>query len=842
MTNRTKIYRKNYKQPNFTIKTTNLVFEIFEENTIVTNVMQIVKNSNVKDDTNSLKLNGEYLKLLSIKKDNADVEYNLNDDCLTIAHIADESFILEIKTQLYPHKNSHLTGLYKSHNMFCTHCEAQGFRRITYYLDRPDVMSIFTTTIIADKDKYPTLLSNGNLISQQKTSGNKLKVVWFDPHPKPSYLFALVAGNLYHQSDTYTTKGGLKVDLRVYCEYKDKNKISYALQCLKRSMKWDEDRFGFECDLDIYMIVAVDHFNMGAMENKGLNIFNSQCVLVDYKTVNDDELIYIESIIGHEYFHNWTGNRITCRDWFQLSLKEGLTVFRDQEFTADIHSGVIKRIEDIDLLKEHQFLEDSGSMKHPVRPDFYLEIDNFYTLTVYEKGAEIFRMMHTILGEEAFMKGIKLYVSQNDGQAATVDDFVDAQSDANNYDFSQFMRWFSQAGTPHLDVKIDYTDNIYTLTIEQNPGENNKPFYIPISFGLVDEFGKDIHQEIFILKNTAQKISFKNLTKKPLLSFLRGFSAPVNFITNQDMEEYLSLVRFDNDKFNRWNSMQILWTKIFLNNDYALLTRLIEVIKIIINTEKDFAFLAKLLELPSQNFFHQKVEIINPHKIAIDLKKLKTQIANALADDFNNLYMQLDKSHSDDFSASAIQIRSLKNICLYYLSFNEKYNDLAIGQYKKSTTMTDKLSAFNIILNSSNKYKNQIKDDFYEEFKDDDAMLDKWFSKVAQAKPTTIYDIEQLLEHSKFSYLQPNRVRALLGSFSRNHTLFNSDEGYKLLERAIIKLNTINPQIGARLASSFNHWRKYEDSLANLQKQTLIRLKENKLSNNIFEIIENALK
>ena len=842
MIQRTKIYRKDYIVATHLIKTTNLFFDLYEDKTIVTNIMSIVKNPESNSEKSQLILDGEYLKLISVTKNGYHTEYTLSDNYLILNDLEDE-FTLNIKTEIYPDKNTHLTGLYRSSGLYCTHCEAHGFRRITYYLDRPDVISIFTTTITADKDKYPYLLSNGNLHSVEKLENNRHKYTWCDPFPKPCYLFALVAGNLFVASDKFITKNNKEIQLKVYVEHKDNYKTQYALSCLKRAMAWDEKRFNLECDLNTYMIVAVDHFNMGAMENKGLNIFNSQCVLVDYKTVTDDELIEIESIIGHEYFHNWTGNRVTCRDWFQLSLKEGLTVFRDQEFTADLHNRILKRIEDVQLLKEQQFLEDSGSMSHPVRPDFYLEMDNFYTLTVYEKGAELFRMMHTILGEDRFQKGMQLYIDRFDGKAATVDNFVNSLEDANNYDFKQFMLWFSQSGTPLLAIDTYYKDNTYNITIRQKLNNNNKPFYLPFSYALIDKNGLHIKEEVFIVKNLVEKITFNNIDQKPLLSTLRNFSSPVNIVTNQSIEEYLLLIQYDNDKFSKWNNLQIIWTKVILNRNFELLYRVLGILELILQKSDDLAFSAKLLQLPNENHFHQLVEVIDIQQIHNDIQFFIEKIARKLQNYFLDTYNNLEKKTNSAFSPYDVANRLLKNTCLFYLSYLPENINLCYEQYINSTVMTDKISAFKYILNHNNFYHKKVIDDFYNKFSNDELILDKWFRVQALSRLATTESIKKLLEHTKFSYFQPNRVRALLGAFSSNHKIFNCYEGYTLLKEAILHLNNINPQIGARLTSCFNHWYKYEIKTKLLQEQILKELLNTKdLSNNIYEIVNNALK
>ena len=588
------IYRKDYEPSSHLIKTTELDFNLGDDETIVSSMIVFYKNPLVLNSVDELFLNGESLELLSIKIDGLNANYALKDDGLFLVN-PPENFILEVKVRIHPESKTDLNGLYQSSGNFCTQCEAMGFRQITYYLDRPDVLSVFTTKINANRDHYPVLLSNGNLIEDSKNSS-----IWHDPAPKPCYLFALVAGKLDFLQDEFITETGRKVDLRLYVEPHNMHKTAFAMESLKKAFEWDEQRFNLSYDLDIYMIVAVDDFNMGAMENKGLNIFNSDCVLANKDTSTDSSFVRIESIIGHEYFHNWTGNRVTCRDWFQLSLKEGLTVFRDQEFSSDIRSRAIQRISDVIQLKTRQFAEDSGPLSHPVRPESYISMDNFYTSTVYEKGAEVIRMIHTILGEDSFQKGMKLYFDRHDGDAVTIDDFVSSMADANNINFESFMPWYSKSGTPEVTVKDEYDSdaNVYSATFTQK--NQNTPFVIPNQFGLIGQDGIEIESGMVVIDELVKTISFENILSKPTPSWFRGFSAPIKFNTNLTTNEKIFLVSNDSDPFNRWDSVQSLWLEYILTPELVSKKELFSMIENLLTRENDFALLSEMMSLPSE--------------------------------------------------------------------------------------------------------------------------------------------------------------------------------------------------------------------------------------------------
>ena len=698
------------------------------------------------------------------------------------------------------------------------------------------MLSVFTTTIKADDDKYPTLLSNGNLVNKSPGSAT-----WHDPAPKPCYLFALVAGKFSVLEDSYKTKSGREVELKIYVEPHNIDKTRFAMDSLIRSFEWDENRFGLEYDLDIYMIVAVDDFNMGAMENKGLNIFNSSYVLAKPETATDRDFINIESVIGHEYFHNWTGNRVTCRDWFQLSLKEGLTVFRDQEFTSDLHSRSIKRIEDVNNLRTFQFAEDAGPMKHPVRPDSYIEMNNFYTFTVYEKGAEVIRMIHTFLGEVGFQKGMDLYFMRHDGNAVTIDDFVASMSDANNFDFSGFMNWYSKSGTPEIDISTDYSakNNTLTVKIKQN---SKYSFMFPVKFALFDKKGSEIESGVLVIDEKEKLFKFNDISSKPIPSWLREFSAPVKLSTDLTNNQRIFLVGNDSDAFNRCDSAQNLWLSFILNPEKIDEDLFFEAIEKVLKTSKDRSLICEILTPPSERFIHQQVEEINVFDIhekrESAISKLTTRLKPLLLD----TYSILGSDNSYNITPESVGNRALRNYCVYHLAKDGDF-DLAYKHYKNANCMTDKIAGFNALITKNNRYKDDVVADFYDEFKDDVQVMDKWFSSQSISPSTTVEDVKKLMTHELFSFNTPNRLRSVVGVFSQNYTNFHNNNGYKLFTDIIIKLNKSNPQIGARLVSVYNHWRRFSPELKSLQEIQLNKiLKTKNLSNDIFEIVQAALK
>ncbi|BBB23583.1 aminopeptidase N [Isorropodon fossajaponicum endosymbiont JTNG4] len=839
------IYRKDYTPSEYLIRTTELEFDLTETQTIVTSKISFYKNPKSSKKTNSLFLDGIDLELISILVDKAKPDYKLVEQGLEINNLADE-FILQIKNRIFPEKNTSLNGLYQSSSNFCTQCEAHGFRQITYYLDRPDVLSVFTTHIKADQQKYPVLLSNGNLIEQINGSAT-----WHDPTPKPCYLFALVAGDFALKEDTYTTLSGNEVALRIYVQAHNIHKTQFAMAALKRSFAWEEKRFRLEYDLDIYMIVAVDDFNMGAMENKGLNIFNATYVLASPNTATDKDFIDIEAVIGHEYFHNWTGNRVTCRDWFQLSLKEGLTVFRDQEFTSDLHARSIKRIEDVNALRTLQFAEDMGPMQHPVRPEHYIEMNNFYTLTVYEKGAEIIRMVHAFLGETGFQKGMQLYFQRFDGDAVTIDDFIQSMSDANNFDFSQFMHWYSQSGTPKVSITSEYNQNDKTFNVSISQ-HSQCDYFFPLKFALLDDTGTELESGVLTVKDKEQVFTFNNIGAEPTPSWLRGFSAPIKLTSDLTFKQKIFLVGHDSDAFNQWDNAQQLWLSLILapsSIDQDLFLDAIE--KILkgtflegnrVSLAEDKSLVCEILTLPSEQFLHQQQEIIDVFEIHDKREQVINEIIRRFKPLFSKIYANLNTYQAYELTPEAVGNRALKNICLYYLAISGEF-ELAFEQFKSANCMSDKMASLKALMVNDNSYKNIALDEFYHEFKNDTQVMDKYFSIQSSAPTADVDNIKTLMQHKLFSFNTPNRLRSVIGGFLQNHANFHNQQGYELLTDIIIKLNQSNPQIGAKFTSVYNHWQRFSPELKALQKQQLEKiLAIDDLSNDIFEIIQAALK
>jgi aminopeptidase N len=711
-----------------------------------------------------------------------------------------------------------------------------GFRQITYYLDRPDVLSVFTTKINADRDQYPVLLSNGNLIEETKNYST-----WHDPAPKPCYLFALVAGKLDYLQDEYKTATGRLVDLRLYVEPHNMHKTAFAMESLKKAFRWDEERFNLSYDLDIYMIVAVDDFNMGAMENKGLNIFNSDCVLANKETSTDSSFVRIESIIGHEYFHNWTGNRVTCRDWFQLSLKEGLTVFRDQEFSSDLRSRAIQRISDVIQLKTRQFAEDSGPMSHPVRPESYISMDNFYTSTVYEKGAEVIRMIHTILGEDGFQKGMKLYFDRHDGDAVTIDDFVSSMADANNTNFESFMPWYTKAGTPEVTVEDEYDSEtkVYSATFTQK--NQNTPFMIPNEFGLIAKDGSEIKSGMVVVDELIKTISFENVPSKPIPSWFRGFSAPIKFKNGLSSEEKIFLVTNDSDPFNRWDNVQSLWLDYILSPELISKMEIFTMIENLMTKEGDLALLSEMISLPSEQIIHQNVTEIDVEDVHSKRNNTHLEIGSEFKGIFLDTYEKLNFKKAFDLSSVSVAERALKNTCLAYLTRLGEF-DIAYQQFMNSECMTDQFGAFQPLLNNPNPYRDEVIERFYNEHHSDVQVMDKWFSAQSVSSLTSVDDVKSLMKHELFTMKNPNRVRSVIGSFSQNTSQFHCQEGYELLSEVIVELDELNPQIAARFAGIFNHWRRFAPRYSELQEiQIQSIIDREKISKDVFEIVQSAI-
>ncbi|NOQ17075.1 MAG: aminopeptidase N [Methyloprofundus sp.] len=870
------IYLKNYQVPEYLIQTVDLNFILEAEHTRVVSRLTITHNPDNKARHAPLVLLGEQLTLLCIALDGVkltDHQYKLTNESLTIKDIPQNTtFTLSIENTINPKANSALEGLYVSNDMLCTQCEAEGFRKITYFLDRPDVMSRFTTTLIADKTLYPVLLSNGNKMEQGELSDNRHWVTWDDPFKKPCYLFALVAGQLECIEDHFTTMSGRKICLQIYVEAHDIDKCDHAMQSLKNAMRWDEQVYGREYDLDLYMIVAVGHFNMGAMENKGLNIFNTKFVLARPDTATDMDYEYIEGVIGHEYFHNWSGNRITCRDWFQLSLKEGFTVFRDQEFTADQTSRAVKRIDDVNMLRTRQFAEDTGPLAHPIRPEAYIEINNFYTLTVYEKGAEVVRMLHTLLGANDFHKGTDLYFHRHDGHAVTCEDFILAMEDANNKDLTQFRRWYAQAGTPTLKVEQVYNQDkqCLTLTLSQSIPTQSSPtaLHIPVKVALFDTQGTQIKpavqgitakddEVILELTEQTQSFAFENVPSQAIVSILRGFSAPVKLEMQRPLTELAFLLQHDNDSFNRWEAGQQLTV--------AVIFELIEAIKsgqsltmpdILIDSFKailskpwtDFSYLACLLSLPAENYLAEQMPVVDVESIHQARQFVKLGLAEQLAEQFHALYAENHQGESGELTADAIARRRIKNVCLDYLSQleTEASYRLVNEQFSTANTMTDQIAALGCIANSQNPAQSDCLQQFYQQWQDEALVIDKWFSlQASSSQAGTFTVVQSLLQHSAFDLKNPNRVRALVGAFSLANPLHYhavNGQGYQFLADQVIALNSLNPQVASRMVGALTQWRRFDEQRQILMKRQLERIiNTESISKDVFEIASKSL-
>lgn len=845
-------YLKNYQEPEFKVLSLDLQFELHETETIVTATMQLKQ---LKHNA-TLKLNGEKLKLLSVQLNNkelSDNEYTVDAEFLTIENTPEE-FILTTKVQNNPEANTALTGLYLSSDNFCTQCEAEGFRRITYFFDRPDHLTKFTTKIIADKTKYPILLSNGNPIERGELTSNKHFVTWEDPFDKPCYLFALVAGKLDFIEDSFITMSGREIKLQIYVENGNKNKANYAMDALKDSMRWDEKTYSREYDLDIFMIVAVSDFNMGAMENKGLNIFNSKYILASEETATDDDYEFIAAVIAHEYFHNWSGDRVTCRDWFQLSLKEGFTVFRDQSYTADTTSAAVKRIRDARTLRTYQYAEDAGPMSHPVQPDSYMEIDNFYTHTVYEKGAEVIRMMKTIIGSDAFFKGANLYFANNDGKAVTINEFTAAMEEASGKDLTHFKLWYKQSGTPviSVDTRYDPVAQTFTLKTKQTVPDtadmkNKKPMHIPLAMALYDSEGQKFKSKLLELTEEHNEFVLVDIDSEPTLSLLNDFTAPVEVIYDYREEDLAFLMQHDQNSFSRWEAGQVYIKRLFVKARMELPQDYLKALRAcLLDKKQDKSFLAELLLLPSEKYLlglSKPINIMEQHRL---YKAYESQIANALYDDFLTVYnenLSAVSMSNEDRAA-----RKLKNICLHYLMATETEEALGLAykQYQTAENMTDRMAAFKAILNTENVQKAKVISDFYVRFKADSLVLDKWFSAQAAVDLSDTLDkVRELMQHEAFTIKNPNKVRALVGAFAMtNLGQFHriDGQGYELLTDVILELNKLNPQIAARLLEPLTHWKDYVEPNASLMQQQLLRIKsEPKLSPDVFEIVEKSL-
>ena len=857
--------RSEYTAPAFLIHRVDLDIALNPARTIVVNRMQVKRNTS--NETLPLVLHGEEQELVSVRVNGEVItEYDLTPQSLTLKNLPD-AFELSITSACAPEKNTSLMGLYVSNGNFFTQCEAEGFRKISYFLDRPDVMATYQVTLRALKAQFPVLLSNGNLIKEEELGNGWHSAVWHDPFPKPSYLFALVAGKLHAIERTIKSGSGKNKLLQVWVEAKDLDKTEHAMDSLIASIRWDEQRFGLELDLDRFMIVAVGDFNMGAMENKGLNIFNTKFVLANPETATDIDYGHVESVVAHEYFHNWTGNRVTCRDWFQLSLKEGLTVFRDQEFSADqmgSSSGrAVKRIEDVRLLRQVQFPEDAGPMAHPIRPDSYQEINNFYTVTVYEKGAEVVRMQQTLLGQEGFRKGMDLYFKRHDGQAVTCDDFTNAMADANQKDLTQFKNWYSQAGTPQVTVKENFNDGVYQITLSQScpetPGQTNKaPFHIPLLYQLISSShieldAKHTQEKLFELTQTTETITISGLEEKPVLSINRNFSAPIILHFDQPESELLTLVKKDNDAFNRWEAIQKLYIRSILNNA-TLDAPVIEALReVLLDPSLDPAFKDLIFTLPAESYLYEQVSVIDPQIIHLARRQVREQIATSLLAEWASTYQNHQTPGTYQANANSMGRRALKNLALQMLlnAKSPQAQSWAYEQYQSANNMTDRYGALASLVNFSAPQAKDCLADYHARFANDALVIDKWFTlqatrqeDLSRAHPV-LTDILALRNHPDFHIQNPNRARSLIHAFCMsNPGAFHNPNGesYQFWAKHVIELNRINPQVASRLARSLDRWKQFAPIYQVHMKSALeLIAKEPHLSSDVAEIIQKAL-
>ena len=882
------IFRQNYTQPPYWIETVDLTFELLAQYTQVTSLLRIKRNPQVAKQP--LVLAGVDLQLISIAVQErlllAD-EYQLDKTSLTLDLAVDEVDLC-IVTQIDPARNTSLEGLYISNGMYCTQCEAEGFRKITYYLDRPDVMALFTTKIIADKKQYPALLSNGNLVAAGELDDQRHWVQWQDPFKKPCYLFALVAGKLDCVTDTFVTQSGREVALKIFVEPQDVSKVSHAMLSLKNSMRWDEQVYGREYDLDIFMIVAVSHFNMGAMENKGLNIFNTSCVLAHPQTTTDGGFQRVEGVVAHEYFHNWTGNRVTCRDWFQLSLKEGFTVFRDQCFSADMGSEAVQRVQDVNLLRSLQFAEDAGPMSHSIRPDSYIEINNFYTLTVYEKGAEVVRMLHTLLGADGFRRGSDLYFERHDGQAVTCDDFVQAMADANQRDLTHFKRWYQQSGTPEVSVQQRYDAVAQTLTLtftQQTPvtarQSTTVPLTIPIRVGLLDhQNGQPLNfalqvddapqpaaeqtssadnvsaEKVLLLTQAQQTFTLTQVARAPIASLFRGFSAPVKFNPGYQAQQWAFLMAHDVDPFNRWEAATQLYVQEIQQQcaqwrqgqPVQLNAVVLNAFQQVLNQQMtDQSGQAQLLTLPGYAYLAGLQTPIDVDALCVVREQLQQQLATAV---LPLLQPYWQSANDTPYAANAAQMgqRAMRNLCLLYFSKTQTSAayEQCRTQFYAANNMTDQYAALTALTHSPSPLKHEVLQAFYQQWQHEPLVIDQWFSVQATSpQGDTLEQVQQLLQHPLFDRKNPNRLRALISAFSRSnpqqfHRLDGA--GYALLADEVITLNTLNPAIAARLLPPLSEWAQHLPERQSLMRAQLERIaNQPALSADVYEVVSRAL-
>ncbi|PQM37417.1 puromycin-sensitive aminopeptidase isoform X1 [Prunus yedoensis var. nudiflora] len=867
------IFLKDYKLPDYYFDSVDLNFSLGAEKTIVGSKIAVFPR--VEGSSSPLVLDGQDLKLLSVRinsKELKEEDYHLDSRHLTLKSLPSGTFTLEILTETYPEKNTSLEGLYKTSGNFCTQCEAEGFRKITFYQDRPDIMAKYTCRIEADKSLYPVLLSNGNLIEQGDLEGNKHFALWEDPFKKPCYLFALVAGQLESRDDTFVTRSGRKVALRIWTPAQDVPKTAHAMYSLKAAMKWDEDVFGLEYDLDLFNIVAVPDFNMGAMENKSLNIFNSRLVLASPETASDADYAAILGVIGHEYFHNWTGNRVTCRDWFQLSLKEGLTVFRDQEFSSDMGSRPVKRISDVSKLRNYQFPQDAGPMAHPVRPHSYI------------KGAEVVRMYKTLLGSQGFRNGMDLYFKRHDGQAVTCEDFFAAMRDANNADFANFLLWYSQAGTPVVKVASSYNAEARTFSLKfsqevpPTPGQPIKePMFVPVAVGLLDSTGKEmplssvhhdgtlqsvanngqpVYTTVLRVTKKEEEFVFSDVSERPIPSLLRGYSAPIRLETDLTDSDLFLLLAYDSDEFNRWEAGQVLARKLMLNlvadfqqnKPLVLNPKFVHGLRSILSDlSLDKEFVAKAITLPGEGEIMDMMEVADPDAVHAVRTFIRKQLAHELKAELLSTVENNRSTEEYVFDHPNLARRALKNIALAYLASLEdsRCTELVLNEYRSATNMTDQFAALAAIAQNPGKTRDDILADFYSKWQEDYLVVNKWFALQAMSDvPGNVENVRNLLSHPAFDLRNPNKVYSLIGGFCGSPVNFHAKDGsgYKFLGEIVMQLDKINPQVASRMVSAFSRFRRYDETRQNLAKAQLEKiLSTNGLSENVFEIASKSL-
>jgi aminopeptidase N len=868
---------QDYRPPDWLVETVDLDIALHPTETRVRATLRLKPNPDAQAPA-PLVLDGDDVNLTGLAIDGEPVapeRYAATAESLTIPQVPPRPFTLTIDTLVDPSANTQLMGLYRSGKTYCTQCEAEGFRRITYFPDRPDVMAVYTTRIEADKAEAPVLLANGNLTSAGDLPGGRHFAVWHDPYPKPSYLFALVGGDLACVADTFFTMSGREVTLRIYVEHGKEDRCAYAMDSLKRSMRWDEEAFGREYDLDIFMIVAVSDFNMGAMENKGLNVFNDKYVLATPETATDADFSHIEGIIAHEYFHNWTGNRITCRDWFQLCLKEGLTVFRDQEFTSDQRSRPVKRISDVRLLRAHQFTEDAGPLAHPVRPEVYSEINNFYTATVYEKGAEVIRMLSVLLGRDGFRAGMDLYFTRHDGEAATIEQFVQCFAEANKIDLKQFMRWYSQAGTPEVAVTATHDAKTKTFRLDfaqvvpPTPGQPTKePAVIPLVVGLLEKDGKDlplrrhdgkpVERGVVVLTEAAQSVTFEGIATPPVLSLNRGFSAPVKIVADQSADDLRFLAAHDTDPFNRWQAVQTLATSLLIDNVAAVRAGrtprqddgLLAALKAILTDRSlEPAFISQAMMMPSEADIARDIaRDVDPDAIFAARAQLRATIGRTLADALRATYDSMATKGPYSPDAASAGRRALKNLSLDLMTANRDPEAIALAwhQYQVADNMTDRMAALSTLSWHDVPERTQSLDDFYRRYESDPLVIDKWFSLQAMIPETeTLARVRGLTAHPAFSFNNPNRMRSLIGAFAQaNQTQFNRADGsgYAFVADTVLALDRKNPQVAARLLAAFKSWRALEAGRQARAEAALRRVADQDgLSRDVADIVTRSL-